>query len=108
MPERVQMTRNRPWRRDHPDAVIVARPSKWGNPWRPGDPRRADLRAEVVAEYRRALADGELPYAAADVRSELAGRDLACWCPLPDPGAPDHCHAAVLLDLANTKDNDDA
>lgn len=28
---------------------------------------------------------------------ELRGRDLACWCPLPGPGEPDLCHAAVLL-----------
>lgn len=27
---------------------------------------------------------------------ELAGRDLACWCPLDQP-----CHADVLLELAN-------
>lgn len=33
MPTRVQMTRQRPWRHEHPDAVIVARPSKWGNPF---------------------------------------------------------------------------
>jgi Domain of unknown function (DUF4326) len=29
-------------------------------------------------------------------RHELAGRDLACWCPLDLP-----CHADVLLDVAN-------
>lgn len=28
--------------------------------------------------------------------AELAGCDLACWCPLDQP-----CHADVLLDLAN-------
>ena len=27
---------------------------------------------------------------------ELAGKDLACWCPLSSP-----CHADVLLELAN-------
>jgi len=26
------MSRQRPWRPEFPDAVIVARPSKWGNP----------------------------------------------------------------------------
>jgi hypothetical protein len=30
------------------------------------------------------------------LRQELAGRDLACWCPLDQP-----CHADVLLELAN-------
>jgi len=31
-----------------------------------------------------------------DVRRELAGKDLACWCPLSEP-----CHADVLLEIAN-------
>lgn len=31
-----------------------------------------------------------------NVRADLAGRDLSCWCPLDQP-----CHADVLLDLAN-------
>lgn len=35
------------------------------------------------------------------IRAELGWRDLACWCPLPEPGQPDHCHAGVLLELAN-------
>lgn len=30
--------------------------------------------------------------------SELAGKDLACWCPLGQP-----CHADVLLELANSE-----
>jgi hypothetical protein len=34
-----------------------------------------------------------------DIRRELAGHDLACWCPLDQP-----CHADVLLDLANRDD----
>lgn len=36
-------------------------------------------------------------------RRELAGRDLACWCPLPADGEPDLCHAALLLDVANQR-----
>lgn len=31
-----------------------------------------------------------------ELRAELAGKDLACWCPLDQP-----CHADVLLELAN-------
>ena len=30
------------------------------------------------------------------IRDELAGKDLACWCPLDQP-----CHADVLLKVAN-------
>lgn len=36
-----------------------------------------------------------------DVRRELSGRDLACWCPLIDlEGCPVPCHVDVLLRLA--------
>ncbi|NJP42302.1 DUF4326 domain-containing protein [Streptomyces sp. PRB2-1] len=49
--------------------------------------------------YRRWLE--QHPSLAEAARRELAGRDLMCWCPLPAPGQPDHCHAAVLLELAN-------
>lgn len=34
VPKRIQMSRQRPWRAENPDAVIVARPSKYGNPFR--------------------------------------------------------------------------
>lgn len=32
-----------------------------------------------------------------EIRAELGGRDLMCWCPLDEP-----CHADVLLKLANS------
>jgi Domain of unknown function (DUF4326) len=32
-----------------------------------------------------------------EIRAELRGKDLACFCPLDQP-----CHADVLLELANT------
>ncbi len=31
-----------------------------------------------------------------EIRAELRGKDLACWCPLDGP-----CHADVLLEIAN-------
>jgi hypothetical protein len=57
---------------------------------------------QVVELYRRWLAKHPAHIAAA--RQQLAGRDLACWCPLPAEGQPDHCHGAVLLSLANAGD----
>lgn len=30
------------------------------------------------------------------IRAGLAGKNLACWCPLDEP-----CHADVLLEIAN-------
>ncbi|MBM4480356.1 DUF4326 domain-containing protein [Rhodococcus hoagii] len=37
-----------------------------------------------------------------EIRAELAGRDLACWCPLDQP-----CHADVLLEIANAAEGGD-
>jgi hypothetical protein len=75
--------------------VVVARPSRWGNPFRVGDPGVPD-RATAVARFR-ALVDapsGHYP-SREEIRAALAGRDLACWCPLTEP-----CHADVLLEIA--------
>lgn len=123
MAKRIQMSRQKPWRPENPDAVIVARPSKYGNPFaftgekceegRNGycyvvrrEGRRVSLghhdtvgeaRIGAAQEYREHLiVIGDLGYTVDDVRRELGGRDLACWCPLD--GA---CHADVLLELAN-------
>jgi hypothetical protein len=64
-------------------------------------------RAECVEMFRRALTapdrhihirqgHGKPWLSVEDVRRELAGKDLACWCPLWEP-----CHADVLLAIAN-------
>jgi hypothetical protein len=116
MTKRIQMTRQRPWRADHPDAVIVARRSKWGNPFQIGEPGIPDA-ATATTLFRAAillchhlrtsrsergfgpiLSDelGGIP-TVETIRRELRGKDLACWCPLDD--AP--CHADVLLEIAN-------
>jgi hypothetical protein len=71
---------------------VVARPTRWGNPfdWQViGKP-------EAVRQYREALLGGRLPYTVADVRRELAGRPLCCWCKLGEA-----CHADALLEVAN-------
>jgi hypothetical protein len=92
MPERVRLERKKGWRKPE-GAVVVARPSRWGNPFRMG----ADgNRAQCVAQFREAFLSGRLSVTVGDARQELAGRDLACWCPLDGP-----CHADVLLEAAN-------
>lgn len=106
MPQRIQLSRAKGWRKPA-GAVVVSRPSKWGNPWTTrqyfdagysGDERTA---AQHCVEAYRAWLRGEHHWAhAAPIdRPDLAplrGKDLACWC---KPGAP--CHADVLLELAN-------
>jgi hypothetical protein len=73
--------------------------SPWLNPHRVGVPCKRcggviHDRAEAVACYREDLAAN--PELAEAARRELAGWDLACWCPLDLP-----CHADVLLEVAN-------
>lgn len=71
--------------------VVVTRPTKWGNP----HPLSLG-RAEAVRRYRDDLVAGRLRVTVDDVRRELRGRDLACYCPLGEP-----CHADVLIEIAN-------
>ena len=93
-PKRIQMSRQHPWRADNPDAVIVARPSKWGNPYTVAE---SGSNREAVRMYLLAFINDPVRLAvASQIRTELAGHDLACWCPLDQP-----CHADVLLDIAN-------
>lgn len=95
MPRRIQMSRQRPWRAEHPDAVIVARPSRYGNPFRVTKERSAQ-RAVELFRMSLELDLARSPHLLAYLQDALRGRDLACWCPLDQP-----CHADVLLDLAN-------
>jgi hypothetical protein len=98
MPERIRLRRTRGWRKPE-GAITVARPSAWGNPFRLGavvtvDDVEVTLdRDTMIALYRRWLA--EQPGLVEKAREELAGHDLACWCPEDEP-----CHADVLLRVA--------
>jgi len=92
-PRRVRLRRTRGWRKP-PGVIVVARPSRWGNPHVVGADGRT--RADAVAAYREDLLAGRLRVTVQDARRELRGRDLACWCPLDEP-----CHAEVLLEIAN-------
>ncbi len=104
-------------------AVNCARPRKWGNPYRVGDPvhywadprparnqanvvdlhpkqrtgrvmrRRMGMTAEEAVERFRS---GVPTWFSAHDLAELRGKNLACWCALDAP-----CHCDVLLDLAN-------
>jgi hypothetical protein len=85
LPRRIQLRRTKGWRKP-PGAVVVARPTRWGNPFE----WREYGRATAVERYRLWL-----PISGLDP-AELRGRDLCCWCPLDQP-----CHADVLLQEAN-------
>ena len=118
-PRRIQLRRTPGWRKPE-DAVIVSRPSRWGNPFSVDNYGRdlaitlyrmtvtgiwspAPLMHLSDEDYRDAVRErngfrdriGGHPWEAA--RFELADRDLACWCRLDQP-----CHADVLLEVANS------
>jgi len=92
-PRRIQRCRTAGWRMPA-GAVYVGRPGRWGNPFR-GD-TSPEGRAAAVEAFR--LWVTAHPDYATAVRAELAGKALACWCPLTKP-----CHADVLLSIANTE-----
>lgn len=110
MPDRIQRHRTKGWRLP-PGAVIVTRPTIWGNPFTVADALAVGVRFEVVRPFvrdcfrhwlhgdRQHWMGAESDDAAARIwlcLHDLRGRDLACWCP---PGRP--CHADVLLEIAN-------
>ncbi|WP_192887043.1 DUF4326 domain-containing protein [Mycobacterium sp. MFM001] len=87
-------------RRGHPlpvGAVSVGAPSPWANPRQPAEPATSWARAAVTCDYAAWIA--ARPDLLAAARSQLAGHDLACWCP------PGPCHRDVLIDIANPPDN---
>jgi hypothetical protein len=105
------------------DAVNVARPFRWGNPWKIGDNifedgryRRCDTLADCIKAFRQFVDwDPDGPWTVYEgsrltcwggygpqhknqktIKAELRGKNLACWCKQGEP-----CHADVLLELAN-------
>ncbi|HEX3774882.1 MAG TPA: DUF4326 domain-containing protein [Polyangiaceae bacterium] len=108
MPVRVQRSRAKGSHLKSPNAlpvVVVSRGTRWGNPFRMDDykgrggPKNKEAaRAWSVAQFRAAFAKNKLAYNTLDVRAELRGKNLACWCPLDGP-----CHADILLEVANSR-----
>lgn len=93
-PRRVQLRRVKGWKMP-PNTMSVARPSRWGNPFRVGQSHPAHgwpMSREEAIKLHRAGAKRTHP----DTLAELRGKNLACWCALDQP-----CHADVLLELAN-------
>lgn len=112
MPKRIQRRRTKGWRLPE-GAVVVDRSTKWGNPFMVHGDGFAAAPKLAVDSFRRMLTEegcwcpvpvkkwpvGKVPsrFTTVDeVKAELRGKDLVCWCRLNEP-----CHADVLLDIAN-------
>lgn len=110
-PQRIQLRRTAGWRKPE-GCIVVARPTVYGNPYIVGEAvavrHNGNMSDFMVTGLDLAITR---PLAVAlfiayleanpgwrdQQARELAGADLACWCPL---GAP--CHADVLLEIANS------
>lgn len=115
MAQRIQLSRRKGWRKPE-GVIVVSRPTMWGNPFTVESAMNAgyaqdeaDARAFCVECYRDWVEKAELSEWWYDRDQEkcewirkhvfdLAGADLACWCPLDRP-----CHADVLLEIANRR-----
>lgn len=104
-PQRIQRRRTKGWRMPE-NTVYVGRPGSFGNPFAVGETKwiRRDNDGAVLAispqtaqnavdSFREFYANNQIMVEGA---KGLAGKDLACWCPLDQP-----CHADVLLEIAN-------
>ena len=105
MPKRIQRKRTRGWKMPA-GAIYVGRPTKWGNPYRVGrsyvdiNTLEEDCNidaATAVRFYEEWINKGHENAPTRDeIKRELAGHDLACWCKEGET-----CHADVLLRIAN-------
>lgn len=95
-PKRVQLKRAKGWTTP-PGVVVVDRRTKWGN-WYQGDLAAETFRAALAALYagRPVCIEARVYPPVEEIRAELGGKDLGCWCP---PGQ--ECHADSLLVIAN-------
>jgi hypothetical protein len=118
-PARIQRRRTKGWRAPE-HAVYVGRPTRFGNPFRlVAAPHggyvvvhnggagvgtfatSVEARRYATEAFRVWIQQPEQADTVRLFRALLHGRDLTCWCPMPAESEPDHCHAAVLLELAN-------
>lgn len=81
-----------------PYDVYIARPSKWGNPfshkaWAVAE-FKTSTKAESINRHRQwVLSNPEL---IAEIKAELKGKVLGCWC-----NNPFACHGLILWQIAN-------
>lgn len=91
-PIRIQLRRTKGWRMP-PNTVKVDRATAFGNPFIKANDSGPDWRTQSVRQFERWLQGTRAGRALVQrARLELAGKNLACWCPLDGP-----CHAEVLL-----------
>lgn len=93
-PKRIQLKRLKGWRKPE-GSVVVTRSSRYGNPFKIGDPNTdgTPMSREDVCQRFEAEA---LPRISREDMEFLRGRDVVCFCRLEDM-----CHGDILLRHAN-------
>ena len=92
MTTRTQITWRKPGGKKPAGTVLVARPSRWGNPF-----TVAEHGQEMAVNlFRQWIQKPEQAAYRAKVRDELSGKALACYCAAHLP-----CHADVLVEVAD-------
>lgn len=111
-PQRIQLSRRKGWRKP-PNTIVVARPSKWGNPFKVEDAidvgwaKDKETAQRICVEcFGRWIKGSDRDWTGPKSETsraammaalpELRGKNLACWCALDQP-----CHADVLMEIAN-------
>ncbi len=88
--------------------IVVSRGTKWGNPFKIGDKKYLKQYYRRWLEGRRAHFLPEIREWILDNLHLLQGKNLACWCPIRDKnGLYVPCHADILLELANKKEQNE-
>lgn len=87
------------------NTIYCGRPGKWGNPFKIGQ-FKGYSRDDAVRDHAKWIArDPEIrsaenafgpPPTHREIREQLGGKDLACWC-----GLKEKCHVDLLLRIAN-------
>jgi hypothetical protein len=99
-PYRAQLKRTKGWRMPA-NTVKVDRSTKWGNPFKVD---YKGMTPELAVQSFKNVLDESGEYQISsrvkvtidDIKRELRGKNLACWCKLSEV-----CHADVLLEIAN-------
>lgn len=109
MAKRIQRKRTKGWKMPQ-GAVYVGSPTKWGNPFKVWSEKSLDgyMPDIAVSNFRDRIEESDYEaeqdalgvsaeITSVEIKAELRGKDLACWCSLDQP-----CHADVLLEIANS------
>lgn len=91
----IRIQRSRQHKQTSPNGlpiVYVGRPGKWGNPYIAGGTAHLSI-DQSIRLFEQWVQNWELED---DIKKELRGKNLSCWCPLTHK-----CHADILLKIAN-------